>query len=171
MTKDLRSITSAENGAKSEGPVTPEGKATVARNAEKHGLYTPAVVLRHESQAAYDALRERYSQEFLPATQAESDLLDQLTTAAWRFRRFSALETAALDHAVIAQTHAVDSTYSTIDPETRAYLALDHLTFTNTTFTAITRAQAAQARLFERALHHLRTLQNSRNKPTFTPTK
>jgi len=41
------------NGARSKGPVTPEGKAKVSQNGCKHGLYAKQTVLRNEDPAQY----------------------------------------------------------------------------------------------------------------------
>ena len=85
--EDRRSLTSAINGAQSHGPTSPEGKARSARNAEKHGMYSSAVVLSHESQEEFALLQERYYQRFHPASQPEADLVDQMIAATWRLRR------------------------------------------------------------------------------------
>ncbi len=167
--EDLRSTTSADNGAKSQGPVTAEGKARSARNAEKHGIYAHHIVLRSESTPAYEDLCTRYYQHFAPQSPLEADLVDQLIAATWKLRRFSSLETAALDHALATSTESVKQTYSTVDEETRAYLAYDQLAQANGTFASLTRAQAAQVRQFDRALRLLRAFQKSRNEPTFIP--
>jgi hypothetical protein len=59
--RNLRSRTSAINGARSKGPTSLEGKARSARNAEKHGMYSGAVVLHHESKEEFARLRDSYS--------------------------------------------------------------------------------------------------------------
>ncbi|MEJ2702101.1 MAG: hypothetical protein P8Z79_06625, partial [Sedimentisphaerales bacterium] len=46
------------NACKSTGPRTAEGKATVAKNATKHGLFTQDNVVISENQAQFDALRD-----------------------------------------------------------------------------------------------------------------
>lgn len=175
---DLRSLTSAANGAKSHGPVTEEGKARSSRNGEKHGMFANAVLLRHEPADAFEEFRLRYYREFSPATQSQADLVDQMIAAVWRLRRLNALESAALDHAVDALRAQVDSTYEGIDPETRAHLAFDKLTTASPTFTTYNRFQASLMRMYDRALRNLRFLQDggarskkSQSEPNFTNTE
>ncbi len=97
---DLRSITSAINGAKSRGPISTEGKARSARNGEKHGMYSKAVVLRSESQDAFDELRRAHHAKFNPADRLQSVLVDQMAAAVWRTRRIERFEATALDSAL-----------------------------------------------------------------------
>ncbi len=121
--EDLRSRTSAANGAQSNGPTSPEGKARSARNAENHGMYSSAVLLHHESKEAFALLQERYYQRFLPSNQPEVDLVDQMIAATWRLRRISAVESAAVDHAIDAQRVDLDAIYKALEPETRTHFA------------------------------------------------
>lgn len=176
--EDLRSVTSANNGTKSQGPTSPEGKARSARNAEKHGIYANAVLLNHESQEAFAALREHYYQRFLPVTQPEADLVDQLIAATWRLRRIAAVESAAIDHAMDAQRAELDATYSNLDPETRTHFAIEKLYLDSGTMQAYHRFQNAQTRQYDRALRNLRFLQatrhetkNTNNEPNLSPAK
>ena len=164
--EDQRLLTSAAHGAHSTGPTSPEGKARSARNAEKHGIYSSAVVLHHESADQFALLQESYYQRFLPANQPEADLVDQLIAATWRLRRITAVESAAIDHAVDAQRAGLDSTYKIVAPETRTHFAFEKLHLASGTISTYQRFQAAQIRQYDRALKNLRTLQNERKKET-----
>ena len=144
----------AINGAKSQGPTSPEGKARSSRNAEKHGMYTNAVLLHHESAEDFDALREDYYCQFAPASRAETDLVDRMIAATWRLRRLSALESAALDHAIDAQRSDVDAIYENLDPETRAHFAFEQLA-EGVTLATYGRFQSTQLRQYDRALRNL----------------
>jgi hypothetical protein len=176
MENDQRSLTSAINGAKSNGPTSPEGKARSARNAEKHGIYSSAVLLHHESKEEFNLLQERYYQRFHPATQPEADLVDQMIAATWRLRRITAVESAAIDHAMESQRATLDATYKVLDPETRTHLAFEKLHLDSGAMAAYQRFQAAQIRQYDRAFRNLRTLQareeaerevrNTRSEPT-----
>ena len=79
---DLRSITSAANGARSHGPVTPEGKARSSRNSEKHGMYSRYTLLPHESPEAYEELRQRYHGDLAPANETQAKLVDRMVASA-----------------------------------------------------------------------------------------
>jgi len=63
------------NGARSKGPVTPEGKAKVSQNGCKHGLYAKQSVLRNEDPAQYAEFREVYLRDYAPASEMETDLV------------------------------------------------------------------------------------------------
>ena len=146
----------------SAGPTSPEGKARSARNAEKHGMYTNAVLLHHESAAEFDALRDDYYLQFTPASRAETDLVDRMIAATWRLRRLAALESAAIDHTIDAQRADVDATYDDLDPETRAHLAFEQLTAEGVTLAAYARFQSTQLRQYDRALRSLLILRNNK---------
>jgi hypothetical protein len=75
----------------SSGPTSSEGKARSARNAEKHGMYTNAVLLHYESAEDFATLCDDYYRQFSPNGRAESDFVDRMIAATWRLRRLSAL--------------------------------------------------------------------------------
>ena len=154
------------NGTNSQGPSSPEGEARPSRNAEKHGMYGNAVLLHHESAEEFASLRDDYYGQFTPATRAESDLVDRMIAATWRLRRFAALESAALDHAIDTQRAELDATYRYLDPETRAHFAFDQLAGEGVTLDTYARLQSAQLRQYDRALRNLLLLQETPSQKT-----
>ena len=156
MEDDLRSNSSALNSAnKSTGPTSPEGKARSARNSEKHGMYTSAVLLHHESAEEFAAVIHDYYLQFVPATHPETDLVGQMIAATWRLRRLAALEAAALDHAMDVQRVKLDATYQDLCPETSAHFAFDQLANEGAAMATNARFQAAQLRQYDCALRSL----------------
>ena len=160
--EDLRSQTSPVNGAKSAGPTSPEGKRRSSRNAEKHGLYSNAVLLQNESAEDFTALSESYYRRFLPANRPESDLVDQMIAATWRLRRLAAIEAAALDHAMDAGHLDLDATYEDLPSETRTHFAYDKLATGSGVMASYARGQSAQVRIYDRALRNLRFLRDEK---------
>ncbi|HYZ83357.1 MAG TPA: hypothetical protein VE621_03105, partial [Bryobacteraceae bacterium] len=94
---DAQIEASRANGAKSQGPVTAQGKATSSQNATKLGLYSTRVVLASENQADYDELLASYLDDFQPATNVERDLVVQLANARWRINRIQNASTTQFD--------------------------------------------------------------------------
>jgi len=97
MSSSLRKLESArENGAKSHGPVTGEGRQASSRNAIRHGLAAQTVVLDNESLADYEQFLQCYLDHFQPQHIIELDLVHQLAAASWRLARSAALESGLL---------------------------------------------------------------------------
>ncbi len=123
-----QAATARANGAKSNGPITPEGKAISAQNSLKHGLTSSRVVLPHESQEAYDKLEASLINRFKPADDLESELVQEMAAARWRLRRIEAME-AALFKKVIKQHEeagtpdALDVAYAEV-AESKSYRML-----------------------------------------------
>ena len=88
------------NGAKSNGPITEEGKAASSQNSLKHGLTSNRVVLPHESQDAYDKLEASLRNRFKPADELENELVQEMAAARWRLRRIEAMEAALFKRAI-----------------------------------------------------------------------
>jgi hypothetical protein len=95
--KKTKAEAARENGAKSKGPVTAEGKRISSMNAWKHGLTAKSIRLEpgesanqclHLHRAAYD--------RFLPSSPEEAARVDQLCVSLWLLRRIVRRETAAL---------------------------------------------------------------------------
>src|SRR5258708_40102272 len=72
---------SRANGAKSRGPVTPEGRAKSARNSIRHGLRAKSIVLPTESKEEYQSLLDSYHDQFDPQTAVEMELVEAMAVA------------------------------------------------------------------------------------------
>ena len=74
---------SRENGAKSHGPVTEEGKAISARNNTRHGLLAQAVVIIGESPESFTALLDKLVAEHQPQILSEMIQVEKMAVAYW----------------------------------------------------------------------------------------
>jgi hypothetical protein len=100
----LRQILAARNnGARSNGPATPEGKRRSSQNAIRHGLLARCVVMENESRAAFDALLAQHLDRLQPADGVEFGFIEEMVAAHWRMRRIWALETRIFENRVAAQ--------------------------------------------------------------------
>ena len=94
MTTEAQRTANALNGAKSRGPVTPEGKAVARLNAMKHGIYSERVLIQGESEADLIAFGKRMRATLAPVGELELMLADKIVATSWRLRRLAAAEAA-----------------------------------------------------------------------------
>ena len=100
------------NGAKSKGPITPEGKAKSSSNALKHGFAaTLNVVLSIEEEPVFQSHLKGIRASFNPTNYMEDTLVDQLASISWRQARLVASETALLDAQMSLQNKNVCARY------------------------------------------------------------
>ena len=85
------------NGAKSKGPITPEGKAICSLNALKYGFSAKTMILQNENPADFAELLESYIVDLAPSNQPQRDLVADIVAARWRLRRIWNYENAMLD--------------------------------------------------------------------------
>jgi hypothetical protein len=91
---------SRQNGARSRGPVTPEGKARASRNALKHGLAAlHHLVLEDEAPSELEDLTARLLDELGAESELEARLVRRLALAFWKGERAERLEVALFDAA------------------------------------------------------------------------
>ena len=150
----LKSDTARTNGAKSNGPVTDEGKAISSRNSLRHGLRAKAVVLTDESQEEFDELREDYIQRFQPADRVESDLVDTMAATRWRLLRIAAIESGILSEGIDRAIKFDSDNHLSV-----AFQANED------SLAKLTRYENSLNRTFDRALKQLQLLQKSRPSP------
>lgn len=93
------------NGARSTGPVTPEGKARSALNAVRHGLRSRTFwLLPEEDPAELAALRTSLLAELRPLGAAQLELAETVVECWWRLRRAGELEARIVADGLAAAT-------------------------------------------------------------------
>ena len=100
MRTESQQQASRANGAKSRGPITPEGKARSSKNSIIHGLLAKTILIEGESANLFNTLQTEFTEEFAPATPFESTLVDMMVSARWRSLRIQGLETSGIDDTV-----------------------------------------------------------------------
>jgi hypothetical protein len=83
---------SRANGQKSQGPITPAGKANSRYNALKHGIDATQQIMFHESAEDLAELVAGYHELYSPANVDERFLVDTLVNNEWRLRRLRCVE-------------------------------------------------------------------------------
>ncbi|MDX1983404.1 MAG: hypothetical protein SFV51_24240 [Bryobacteraceae bacterium] len=173
MSKRNRNSRRAEaarrNGAKSRGPVTPEGKARSSQNSLKHGLTARDVVLATEDKSIYAEYRQIFIQRFQPADDYELDLVQQLAGIAWRLRRAESIETAMLDFEIDRNVDAIKSLVPQPDAPLCWFIAIQKLSADANVFLHLDRHQNRLSRQYARVLAELQQAQASRREAAEAP--
>jgi len=155
---------SRNNGSKSRGAVTPEGKARPALNSVKHGIYSKSIVVNNEDPEAYAAILAEFLHDCAPVGIQETRLVTDIVNANWRIDRLGAFETAALDLETDRLRTEIDAAFDEIDEPTRATLAFNSLISNNRTYEVIQAGMRNQHRIRDRASAQLARLQKERRK-------
>ena len=163
MSKLTRAEAARRNGAKSKGPVTPEGKARSARNSVRHGLTARSIPLANESEPGCAAMLDAYTAQFQPPNVVEEDLVEELVAAKWRQRRAMALQNAAIDLQMQKDEPQIEEEFDSLDGETRQVVAMTNLGRSDPSlWQNLHRYEIAAARAYHRALRTIRQLQSER---------
>jgi hypothetical protein len=131
------------NGAKSQGPVTPDGKARSSQNARTHGLTSQRLFIAPEDKPEFQQLLDQLKNEIKPKGILELTAFDQLIFCTWKLRNLSILESE------LAESTGGDPSIHD-DPEIRKKAAI------------LQRYRTTNERARRAALRELRTLQNNR---------
>src|SRR5580692_9093229 len=110
-----RTATNRANSRHSTGPRTPAGKQRSSLNALRHGLTAASAVLPSEDQAAYDAHRRGFFDEYQPATPTETQLVQELADTSWRLNRIPLLEAEVLARAAAPVPLDQEITFDIVD--------------------------------------------------------
>ena len=96
MTSERQIVTNQQNALKSTGPQTIEGKAIVAKNAIKHGLFSKVVVVCEDERELFMEFLNSVFEYFAPSNPLESALVERVIANTWRLRRVAEIETLIL---------------------------------------------------------------------------
>lgn len=159
MPSKRKSKASRANGAKSKGPVTPEGKARSSCNAVKHGLNSEVVVLPHEDRAAFEHLRAAYMERFHPAGQPEADLVETMASARWRLNRLVAIETRLFEKEMVLHDAEISEQFKEIDAEGKLACVFERCANEGKSLALLMRYEGQINRTYDRAFRQLQALQ------------
>ena len=94
-----RQMASRINGAKSRGPITPEGKAISSMNAAKHNIFSsPKVILKNESPAEYEDEIRELTEKYQPNGLEERRSIINYVLNYWRLERIWEMEAEAMNY-------------------------------------------------------------------------
>lgn len=163
MPSKLKSDTARTNGAKSHGPVTPEGRAKSSANSVRHGLTAKSVVLPHESSEDFQLLLDGYVAQFHPQTEVEMELVETMAIARWRLRRIVTIEANLLANEMVSHAEEIDGKFDGIDGDGRMAWVFQHLANQGQSLALIIRYEGTLNRAYDRAFKQLHLLQSVRN--------
>lgn len=96
------------SAAKSTGPRSPQGKATVARNATTHGIFARAVCVHDESVVEFTAFHEQLARGLAPVDEFEALLVERMAVALWKSRRLLRFERSEVNNAIRLDAYLLD---------------------------------------------------------------
>ncbi len=149
MSSQRRIDSSRANGAKSRGPVTPEGKRKSSRNAIRHGFLAEAVVLDSERTPAFYDLLNDLIREHNAQTETQLNLIETMTMARWRIARLWAIEREVLQTEMEKPEHESDDVAANLTKAFRALAERDGI------LGLLNRYEARLDRQYSRALNLL----------------
>jgi len=153
MRSDKQIQASKTNGARSRGPVTPEGKRNSSRNSTRHGLLAQAMVLEEESVRSFQKLLAAFMDEYQPRTASQVALVETMAVTRWRQSRVWRAQKTAMDRDIAAQQRSAGR-------NSRALLALLGSPNSVCQQEVLLRYETAFDRQFNRALANLLALQS-----------
>ena len=167
MSSALKSETARINGAKSHGPITPEGKTRSSLNSRRHGLASASILMDGESAEDFQQLRADYLNQFQPQTAVETDLVDVMAIARWRLRRLLAIEAHLFDLEILSRKSEIQyrSKQKPMEQEDRLAFVFQTLGDNGNSLTLLLRYEGSLNRSYDKALKQLLLLQSANPKP------
>ena len=151
------------NGAKSKGPITPEGKSKSALNALRHGMLAGSLVLTSESRAKFEDPLHGYLDDYQPEGRTENDLVEAIVAAKWLQQRCWSITNSLMNVTMDRMAEAIAAEFSDIDTGTRTSLAFLQQADQSAALALLNRYAARHDREWHRAIDKLRAIQKERS--------
>src|ERR1700752_66630 len=103
------------NGARSKGPVTPQGRANSANGNLKHGAYSKRILMEGENAEGYEFFKSTFVELFRPADAFQNECVESMVTPRWRIRRVPATQASNLNIALVSCKDEIAATFDEID--------------------------------------------------------
>ena len=158
----LKSQTARINGAKSRGPITPEGKARSSANSRRHGFTSRSILLVGESARNFRRLRTDFMDQFQPQSGVEANLVQVMAIASWRLRRLLGIETHLFDLELTTREEQIDDQFEDVSRNDRLAFVFQKLADSGNALPQLIRYEAALNRSYDRAFKQLLLLQSTR---------
>jgi len=92
MTSEAQIQANRQNGLRSRGPISIEGKAIASQNSIKHGLLSKDLIIRDEKPKDLQVFRDKIYQSLCPQGAMEGLLVEKIVNVSWRLRRLTKVE-------------------------------------------------------------------------------
>jgi len=159
MTTAAQTVANRANAEKSTGPRTPEGKAKVAQNAVRHGLFARAAVLQGEDPQEFAEYREQLLEELYPDGTLEQVLAERVVSLSWRLQRAARSQNAAFE--ALYEKHTAGPQTVVGPPEPSPGLDPDEPADSGPTLGRMLVEDFAQEKVLERLLVYERRIESS----------
>jgi hypothetical protein len=117
---------SRENGAKSHGAATAEGKARIVNANLQSGIFAETQIVIWEDQEELQELKDEYYARHPPASPEARCLLDQIVMCEWHLRRFDWVEGALWDKLFTATPQNLDACAYAVQQGDQTFTRLQH---------------------------------------------
>ena len=158
------------NGAKSKGPTTPEGRASICKAKIVHGFRASTVATHNEDHPAYDAQLEAYLAHYTPANAVETDLVGLLALNMWEIKRMASVESALFDLEIDAMDNMIEGTFQRMNEFGRLALAFKKSSG-DRAFDLLRRYKSTAERAFHKTFQALEKIRKERQtqQPVIVP--
>jgi hypothetical protein len=167
MPSELKSATSRANGAKSHGPITPEGKEKSSQNSLDHGFTAKkTILLECENLGQFQKMVADYTVTYQPGSAVEEDLVSEMVACRWRMQRLRLIETALIDSEMDRELPEGETPE---DPGYQLAFAFRRLVDGSRAISLASRYESRLHRIHERTHRTLRELQKTRKEQPAEP--
>ena len=160
----MSTLTNAEsariNGAKSHGPVTPEGKERSSRNAVRHGILARQICIKTDLEEDFKDLLQDFVKRFQPVDGVELRYVEQMASCAFRLERCYYLESELFDQEMRRLAPHFERKFGDIAIGTAFALAFKSLADDSRSLHLYMRYETSLSRQYERALKQLIALRS-----------